>query len=78
MNRDPTEAIAAVLRTELGLGDFRGDQLYEGSIDPNELAAAVIEALGLVPETGIHSRGPTRQRRWVTAWEDMDEESARE
>jgi hypothetical protein len=42
--------IAAVIREELGLQDFKGDQLFEGAIDPDELAAAICRGLAQLAE----------------------------
>lgn len=49
---DPAvEAVAEAMRRELGLDDFEGDQLYEGTINYRELAAAAVAALELTEES---------------------------
>lgn len=45
INRIEPSQIAAVIRKELSLDDWRGDHLYEGTIDPDELADAIADRL---------------------------------
>lgn len=76
----PTETIAAAIRAHLSLDDFEGDQLYEGTIDVDELAAAVLASLGLTEEwnvltdMGVKSHQPLTEERakeLAAQFEDM-------
>lgn len=69
------DRITGVLREALSLEDFEGDQLYEGGINPRELAAAVVAELGLTEEDRFcyaFGQGDAIENRWVTDWEKAE------